>query len=74
MCFVEHQEVEETYNKCPRMLLSRALEELDRVWGTKVTVGFEIEFMLLYQNAQPLNQLDRLNSYQTTNGFAWPDA
>ena len=69
MCFVEHKEVEETYNKCPRMLLSGALEELHRLWGAKVTVGFEIEFMLLDQNFQPLNQLDRLNSYQTTNGL-----
>lgn len=69
MCFVEHKEAEETYNKCPRMLLSRALEQLEREWGTKVLFGFEIEFMLLDQNSQPLNQLDRLNSYQTTAGL-----
>jgi glutamine synthetase len=69
MCFLEHKEAEETYNKCPRMLLSRALERLEREWGTKVLAGFEIEFMLLDQNSKPLNQLDRLNSYQTTAGL-----
>ena len=69
MCFVEHKEAQETYDKCPRMLLSRALERLEREWGTKVLAGFEIEFMLLDQNSQPLNQLDRLNSYQTTAGL-----
>lgn len=69
MCFMEHKEAEDTYNKCPRMLLSRALEQLEREWGTKVLAGFEIEFMLLDQNFQPLNQLDRLNSYQTTAGL-----
>lgn len=41
----------------------------DRKWRTKVLVGFEIELMLLDQNSEPLNQLDRLNSYQTTNGL-----
>lgn len=69
MCFLEHKEAKETYNECPRMLLSRALERLEREWGTKVLAGFEIEFMLLDQNSQPLNQLDRLNSYQTTAGL-----
>jgi glutamine synthetase len=51
MCFLEHKEAEETYNKCPRMLLSRAIERLEREWGTKVLASFEIEFMLLDQNS-----------------------
>jgi glutamine synthetase len=69
MCFLEHKEAKDTYNKCPRMLLYRAIESLERVWGTKVLAGFEIEFMLLDQSSQTLNQLDRLNSYQTTAGL-----
>lgn len=69
MCFLEHEEAEDIYDKCPRKLLSRALERLEGEWGTKVLAGLEIEFMLLDQNSQPLNQLDRLNSYQTTAGL-----
>ncbi|KAH8692928.1 hypothetical protein BGW36DRAFT_302758 [Talaromyces proteolyticus] len=69
MCFLEHKVAGDTYSKCPRMLLSRALERLEREWSTKVLAGFEIEFMLLDHSSQPLNQLDRLNSYQTTAGL-----
>lgn len=69
MCFLEHKEAEETYSKCPRMLLSRALERLEKEWHTKVLAGFEIECMLLDKNCEPLNVLDRLNSYQTTAGL-----
>ncbi|KAH6988113.1 hypothetical protein BKA56DRAFT_478253 [Ilyonectria sp. MPI-CAGE-AT-0026] len=69
MCFLEHKEAEDTFNKCPRMLLSRALKRLEKEWDTKVLAGFEIEFMLLDEDFQPLRQLDRLNSYQTTAGL-----
>ncbi|KAL6401889.1 Glutamine synthetase, beta-Grasp [Ilyonectria robusta] len=69
MCFLEHKEAEDTFNKCPRMLLSRALKRLEREWDTRVLAGFEIEFMLLDEDSQPLKQLDRLNSYQTTAGL-----
>ncbi|PVH86054.1 glutamine synthetase [Cadophora sp. DSE1049] len=69
MCFMEHKEAEETYSKCPRMLLSRALESLEKEWDTKVLAGFEIECMLLDKDCEPLNVLDRLNSYQTTAGL-----
>lgn len=69
MCFLEHKGTEEMFNKCPRMLLSRAIERFERDWGTSVLAGFEIEVMLLGENFQPINQLDRLNSYQTTAGL-----
>lgn len=69
MCFLEHKEAKDTYSKCPRMLLWRALLELEALWDTKALVGFEIECMLLDQKGQPLDQLDRLNSYQTTAGL-----
>ncbi|VUC32066.1 unnamed protein product [Clonostachys rosea] len=70
MCFVRHKEAQEPYDKCPRMLLCRTLARLERDWGVKALAGFEIEFMLLEgRNAQPLDQLDRLNSYQTTAGL-----
>ncbi|KAL0937496.1 glutamine synthetase [Colletotrichum truncatum] len=69
MCFVEHKEAEDTHSKCPRALLSRALKQLEENWDTKALAGFEIECMLLDHNSQPLDQLDRLNSYQTTAGL-----
>lgn len=69
MCFLEHKEAKETYDKCPRMLLSRALDQFLNEHDTKVLVGFEIEIMLLGQNYLPLSGLDRLNSYQTTAGL-----
>jgi glutamine synthetase len=70
MCFVRHKEAQDPYGKCPRMLLCRALGQFERDWGAKALAGFEIEFMLLEgRNAQQLDQLDRLNSYQTTAGL-----
>lgn len=51
------------------MLLSRGLQRLLTEWDTKVLAGFEIEVMLLDQDCQPLNDIDRLNSYQTTAGL-----
>lgn len=69
MCFLEHKEAEDTFDKCPRMLLSRALAQLEGEYDTKVLAGFEIEVMLLDHNNKPLHQLYRLNSYQTTSGL-----
>jgi glutamine synthetase len=69
MCFLEHKEADDPYSKCPRMLLSRALVHLEREWGTKALAGFEIECMLLGHDGRPLDQLDRLNSYQSTAGL-----
>ncbi|KAK0723303.1 hypothetical protein B0T26DRAFT_706098 [Lasiosphaeria miniovina] len=66
MCFLEHKGAYDGYSKCPRMLLSRTLHRLGRERGTKALAGFEIKCMLLDQDSQPLNQLDRLNSYQKT--------
>lgn len=51
------------------MLLSEALGYPTEGYDTKVLIGFEIEFMLLGQDCQPLSQLDRLNIYQTTAGL-----
>jgi glutamine synthetase len=69
MCFLEHKGAEDPYGECPRTLISRALQQLESEFGTKALAGFELECMLLDQNCQPLTQLDRLNSYQTTAGL-----
>lgn len=72
MCYVEQKFglAEDMFRECPRMLLSSIIERFERRWETDaILAGFEIEVMLLDQNSQPLNQLDRLNSYQTTAGL-----
>lgn len=69
MCFVEHEEAQYTYDKCPRKLLYNSIENIERNDHTKVLAAFEIEVMLLNQYSEPLEELDRLNSYQTTAGL-----
>jgi glutamine synthetase len=69
MCFVGDKEVRDTFGKCPRTLLSRTLDQLKSEWSIAVLAGFEVECMLLDERQQPLDQLDRLNSYQTTAGL-----
>ena len=69
MCFIEQKDVQDTYSKCPRKLLSRTIEQLNYIRHTEVVAGFEVECMLLDENYEPLEQLDRLNSYQTTAGL-----
>lgn len=73
MCFVEQKNGPESeqYALCPRDLLSTLIERYERDWGKNggPLAGFELEFMLLDENSQPLNDLDRLNSYQTTAGL-----
>ena len=74
MCFVEQKFGPENqqYDLCPRSFLVDLLDRFAHEWDRKdggILAGFEIEFMLLDQNFQPLNHLDRLNSYQTTAGL-----
>ncbi len=69
MCFLKHKGAKDPYGNCPRMLLAQALESFEGEWDLKVLAGFEIEVMLLDQGSQPLDHLDRLNSYQTTAGL-----
>lgn len=74
MCFVEQKNgpVEEEDDLCPRSFLITLLDRFERDWSTKnggILAGFEIEFMLLDQDFQPLDDLDRLNCYQTTSGL-----
>lgn len=70
MCFVKHREAQDPFGKCPRMLLYRAWKKLGLLCHQEALAGFEIEFMVLDgEHSQPLEQLDRLTSYQTTAGL-----
>ncbi|KAI9690730.1 MAG: hypothetical protein M1820_009861 [Bogoriella megaspora] len=69
MCFVDQKDAGERFDKCPRNLLVRALEQLEKNWHTNVLVGFEIEFVLLDESDKVVKPLDRLNGYCRTAGL-----
>jgi len=69
MSFVDQKDAETRFDKCPRMLLVQALERLEREWGAKVLIGFEIEFVLLDGSDNVIKPMDRLNGYSRTAGL-----
>lgn len=70
MSFVDQKDAETRFDKCPRMLLVQALERLEKEWGAKILIGFEIEFVLLdgLDNVI-IKPMDRLNGYSRTAGL-----
>ena len=59
MSFVDERYTYRKLQKCPRHLMLRAVEQLERDWDTEVLIGFEIEIMLLNQSNDviaPLNE------------------
>ena len=69
MCFVDQQNSETRFGKCPRTLLNGALEQLESAWGGKLLVGFEIEFVLLDETLQLFKSMDALKGYSRTAGL-----
>ncbi|KID93396.1 Glutamine synthetase, partial [Metarhizium majus ARSEF 297] len=71
MSFIDQKDAKTRLDKCPRMLLVEALERLDKEWGAKVLIGFEIEFVLLDGDGSNdvIKPLDRLNGYSRTAGL-----
>lgn len=69
MSFVDQNDAKERFDKCPRNLLVRALERLEKNWGAKVLLGFEIEFVLLDESNNVTRRLDRLNGYSRIAGL-----
>lgn len=69
MSFVDQKDAETRFDKCPRNLLVRALERLEKDWGAKVLIGFEIEFVLLDESNKVIKPLDRLNGYSRIAGL-----
>ncbi|EEP78976.1 predicted protein [Uncinocarpus reesii 1704] len=69
MSFVDQQEAETRFDKCPRMRLVQALKRLEHEWGAKVKIGFEIEFMLFGSDNNRIRPMDRLNGYSRTAGL-----
>lgn len=69
MSFVDQKDAETRLYKCPRMLLVQALEQLEKKWGAKVLIGFEIEFVLLDEFDSVIKPIDRLDGYSRTAGL-----
>ena len=69
MCFVEHKEARSIDSYCPRQLLCNSVRDYERNHYAQPLAGFEIDVMLLGQDGDPLKDLDRLNSYQTSAGL-----
>ncbi|KAI1420541.1 glutamine synthetase [Xylaria sp. FL1777] len=65
MSFVDQKDALIKFDKCPRMLMVRALEQ----WPTQVLIGFEIEFVLLDGSNNVVEPLDRLSGYSRTAGL-----
>ena len=69
MSFVDQKDAEKRFDKCPRNSLKQALERLQKHWGAKVLIGFEIEFVLLDESNNIIKPLDRLNGYSRIAGL-----
>ncbi|KAI0100215.1 glutamine synthetase [Nemania sp. FL0031] len=69
MSFVDQNDSKTRFDKCPRTMLAHALDRLGKEWGAKVTIGFEIEFMLLDELNNLVKPLDQLNGYSRTAGL-----
>ena len=69
MSFVDQKDAKNRFDKCPRNLLVRALERLEKNWGAKVLLGFEIEFVLLDESNNVIKPLDQLNGYSRIAGL-----
>ncbi|KAH8427016.1 uncharacterized protein LDX57_004737 [Aspergillus melleus] len=69
MSFVDQKQTHARFDKCPRMLLTRALERFEKQWRATVTIGFEIEFVLLDKSNESIKPLDRPTGYSSTAGL-----
>lgn len=69
MSFVDQQDAATRFDKCPRMLLVKALEQLETEWGSTILIGFEIEFVLLDASDNVIQPMDRLNGYSRPAGL-----
>ncbi|KAL9098911.1 MAG: hypothetical protein Q9163_005513 [Psora crenata] len=69
MSFVDQKDAKIRFDKCPRMLLVKALERLENEWEAKVVLGFEIEFVLMDMLNNVIKPIDRLNGYSRTAGL-----
>ncbi|KAI0432204.1 glutamine synthetase [Xylaria sp. FL1042] len=73
MCYVTQEDADKEFDKkldkCPRMLLTRALDQLKAKWHAKVWIGFEIEFVLLDSSNKVIEPVDRLTGHSSAAGL-----
>lgn len=58
MCFTAHLGLENSLSRCPRNLLSGVLEDFETTCGTKILMGFEIEFSLHDESHNIVRSID----------------
>ncbi|KAI1114465.1 glutamine synthetase [Nemania sp. NC0429] len=69
MSFMNQDESETMFDKCPRALLVETLREVESAWASRVLIGFEIEFVLLDESNNIVTPMDRLDGYSRTAGL-----
>ncbi|KAI1821595.1 glutamine synthetase [Xylaria intraflava] len=69
MSSIDQKDAETRFDKCPRQLMVRALERLEKEWHAQVLMGFEIELALLDESNNVIKPLDRLSGYSRTAGL-----
>ncbi|KAI1359612.1 glutamine synthetase [Xylaria arbuscula] len=69
MSFVDQKDAKTRFDKCPRKLMVRALEQFEKQWDAQILIGFEIEFVLLDGSNNVVKPLDRLDGYSRTAGL-----
>ncbi|KAI1324909.1 glutamine synthetase [Xylariaceae sp. FL0255] len=69
MSFLNQDESETMFDKCPRALLVETLREAESTWASQVLIGFEIEFVLLDESNNIITPIDRLDGYSRTAGL-----
>ncbi|KAI1059398.1 hypothetical protein LB507_004039 [Fusarium sp. FIESC RH6] len=67
-CFLAHMGLENPFARCPRHLLSLAVDDLS-THPAKALIGFEIEFVLLDQDHNAARSMDQTVGYSMTAGL-----
>lgn len=69
MSFMNQDESETMFDKCPRTLFTKTLREMEAASALRVLIGFEIEFVLLDESNNIITPMDRLDGYSRTAGL-----
>lgn len=69
MCFTAHLGLANPFARCPRKLLYEVQNSFQDQYGSKLLMGFEIEFVLLDESSNLAQSMDRMIGYSMTAGL-----
>lgn len=69
MCAVSRHDSRQSFARCPRTRLLDLVQSFEQKHETRVTIGFEIEFVLLTDTLEFIKPLDRIIGYSMTAGL-----